>query len=105
MDLTSGMKLTHAHMMLAAVWVASSLLSQAKDWMDTSCARRASEGVLVDLQVHSVVFAASGTLLLCCTDTSGVLACLRSKIRKTFPGMTPCMHAELARVQETVKSL
>lgn len=39
------------------------------------------------MQVHSIVFAASGTLLLCCVDTSGVLAGMRSKIRKVFPGL------------------
>ena len=38
------------------------------------------------LQVHSVVFANSGTLLLCLVDTTGKLAGMRQKIREAFPG-------------------
>ncbi|KAK9905600.1 hypothetical protein WJX75_002804 [Coccomyxa subellipsoidea] len=56
------------------------------------------------LEVHSIVFAASGTLLLCCVDTSGVLAGLRTKIRKVFPGgpvkQSSIFHVTLLRVLE-----
>jgi hypothetical protein len=41
------------------------------------------------MQVHSVVFANSGTLLLCLVDTTGQLAGLRQKIREAFPGEKP----------------
>ena len=38
------------------------------------------------LQVHSLVFASSGALLLCCVDRSSQLAELRQRMRTTFPG-------------------
>lgn len=38
------------------------------------------------LQVQSVVFASTGTLLLCLVDTTGHLASMRLKIREAFPG-------------------
>ncbi len=41
------------------------------------------------MQVHSVVFANSGTLLLCLVDTTGQLAGLRQRIREAFPGEKP----------------
>ncbi|BDA47569.1 hypothetical protein COCOBI_10-4180 [Coccomyxa sp. Obi] len=56
------------------------------------------------LEVHSIVFAASGTLLLCCVDTNGVLAGMRSKIRKIFPGgpvkQSSIFHVTLLRILE-----
>ena len=47
----------------------------------------ADDPCLHGMQVHSVVFAASGTLLLCLVDVSSVLAGMRGKIRKAFPGV------------------
>ena len=41
------------------------------------------------LQVHSVVFANSGTVLLCLVDTTSQLASMRQKITKAFPGYLP----------------
>ena len=38
-------------------------------------------------QVHSLVFASSGALLLCCVDRSSQLADLRQRMRSTFPGV------------------
>ncbi|EIE23652.1 hypothetical protein COCSUDRAFT_63177 [Coccomyxa subellipsoidea C-169] len=56
------------------------------------------------LEVHSIVFAASGTLLLCCVDISGVLAGLRTKIRRVFPGgpmkQSSIFHVTLMRILE-----
>lgn len=45
---------------------------------------------LASAQVHSVVFATSGTLLLCFVDVSGRLAGLRCSMRTTFTGKHPC---------------
>lgn len=36
--------------------------------------------------MHSLVFASSGALLLCCVDRSGQLAGLRKRMREAFPG-------------------
>ena len=41
---------------------------------------------LPSLQVHSLVFANSGTLLLCLLDTSRIMAGFRQRIRSAFPG-------------------
>ena len=41
------------------------------------------------LQVHSVVFANSGTVLLCLVDTTSQLSSMRQKIAKAFPGHLP----------------
>lgn len=53
-------------------------------------------------EVHSVVFANSGTLLLCLVDTTGRLAGMRQKIRKAFPGasskQSSIMHMTLGRL-------
>lgn len=53
-------------------------------------------------EVHSVVFANSGTLLLCLVDTTGQLAGLRQKVREAFPGasskQSSIMHMTLGRV-------
>lgn len=38
-------------------------------------------------QVHSLVLASSGALLLCCVDRSSQLADLRQRMRATFPGI------------------
>ena len=40
----------------------------------------------VCVQVHSLVFANSGTLLLCLLDTSRIMAGFRQRIRTAFPG-------------------
>ena len=45
--------------------------------MTKTCKRR---------QVHSLLFASSGALLLCCVDRSRQLADLRQRMRATFPG-------------------
>ncbi|KAK9821690.1 hypothetical protein WJX74_008619 [Apatococcus lobatus] len=54
------------------------------------------------LEVHSIVFAASGTLLLCSTDPSGTLNHIRAKLRHAFPGhptkQTSIAHTTLLRV-------
>ena len=54
------------------------------------------------LQVHSIIFAASGTLLLCSIDPSGVLNRIRAKLREAFPGrptkQTSIAHSTLLRV-------
>ena len=47
------------------------------------------------LQVHSIVFASSGTLLLCSTDPSGTLDQIRSELRAAFPGR-PTKQAGIA---------
>ena len=39
------------------------------------------------LQVQSVVFANTGTLLLCLVDLTGQLAAMRQKIRDALPGI------------------
>ena len=58
-------------------------------------------GILL-VQVHSIVFAASGTLLLCSTDPSGTLNGIRAKLREAFPGrptkQTSIAHTTLLRV-------
>ena len=42
--------------------------------------------VRLGLQVHSLVFANSGTLLLCLLDPSRTMAGFRQRIRSAFPG-------------------
>ena len=49
----------------------------------------------LDLQVHSVLFASSGTLLLCLVDTSGRLLQLRQHARAKFPGVLSCLERHL----------
>ena len=53
-------------------------------------------------QAHSVVFASSGTLLLCCVERTAALPALRRKCRATFPGaarkQSSIMHVTLGRV-------
>ena len=55
-----------------------------------------------DAQAHSVVFAGSGTLLLCCVERSAVLPRLRRHCRAAFPGaarkQSSIMHVTLGRV-------
>ncbi|KAK9828424.1 hypothetical protein WJX81_006698 [Elliptochloris bilobata] len=55
-----------------------------------------------DMEVHSLVFASSGALLLCCVDRSGQLAGLRQRMRSTFPGasakQSTIFHITLLRV-------
>ncbi|KAK9851129.1 hypothetical protein WJX84_011658 [Apatococcus fuscideae] len=48
-----------------------------------------------ELEVHSIVFASSGTLLLCSTDPSGTLNQIRSELRAAFPGR-PTKQAGIA---------
>lgn len=52
-------------------------------------------------EVHRIVFADSGTLLLCSVDKTGHLAALRSRLRGAFPGGPPrqstIIHSSLAR--------
>ena len=52
--------------------------------------------------VHRLLMADSGTLLLCSTDTSGVMSGLRRRLRESFPGGPPrqstIFHASVARV-------
>lgn len=54
------------------------------------------------MQVHSIVFAASGTLLLCSIDPSGTLNRIRAGLREAFPGrptkQTGIAHTTLLRV-------
>ena len=56
----------------------------------------------MSLQAHSIVFANSGTLLLCCVDHSGNLAGLRQRARETFKGaaarQSSIMHVTLGRI-------
>lgn len=53
-------------------------------------------------EVHSVVFANSGTVLLCLVDTTGKLAGMRQQIREAFPDasskQSSIMHMTLGRV-------
>ena len=59
-------------------------------------------GLEVGAQAHSIVFANSGTLLLCCVDHSGNLAAIRQKLRAAFRGaasrQSSIMHVTLGRV-------
>jgi hypothetical protein len=52
-------------------------------------------------EVHRIIFADSGTLLLCSVDNTGHLSSLRSRMRSAFPGAPPrqstIVHASLAR--------
>ncbi|KAK9817064.1 hypothetical protein WJX72_009004 [[Myrmecia] bisecta] len=56
----------------------------------------------INLEVYRVVFADSGTLLLCSIDRSGQLTRLRQQLRASFPGastkQTSTMHVSLLRV-------
>ena len=47
------------------------------------------------VQVHSLVFASSGALLLCCVDRSSQLADLRQRMRAAFPGAFQWLAARL----------
>lgn len=53
-------------------------------------------------QVHRLLMADSGTLLLCSVDKSGNLARLRARLRGAFPGapstQSSIMHASVARL-------
>jgi hypothetical protein len=53
-------------------------------------------------KVHRLLMADSGTLLLCCVDTSGTMAGLRKRLKNAFPGGPPrqstIFHASVARV-------
>ncbi|KAL3153501.1 hypothetical protein ABBQ38_011832 [Trebouxia sp. C0009 RCD-2024] len=53
-------------------------------------------------EVHSVVFANSGTVLLCLVDTTSQLSSMRQRISKSFPGasskQSSIMHMTLGRV-------
>jgi hypothetical protein len=55
-----------------------------------------------DAQAHSVVFAGSGTLLLCCVERTATLPGLRRRCRAAFPGaarkQSSIMHVTLGRV-------
>lgn len=44
---------------------------------------------VIVFQVHSVVFANSGTILLCLVDTTGHISSMRQEISKAFPGLFP----------------
>lgn len=54
------------------------------------------------LQVHRVLLADSGTLLICLTDTDGHLSQLRQQLRSTFPGapdrQTQIVHISVLRL-------
>ncbi len=56
-------------------------------------------------QVHRLLLADSGTLLLCSVDRSGNLAKLRARLRASFPGapstQSSIMHASIARLLST----
>ena len=49
------------------------------------------------LQIHSVVFADSGSLLLLFTDSTGLVHALRKRLKLTFPGLglTPTSQPQL----------
>lgn len=60
-----------------------------------------------ELEVHRLLFADSGTLLLCSVDHSGNLARLRGQLRSAFPGapttQSSIMHASIARIVSTTQ--
>ena len=76
-------------------------LPTASQYLREPYSTEAHQCVLVT-QAHSVVFANSGTLLLCCVERSGNLAGFRQRTKATFPGasarQSSIMHVTLGRV-------
>ena len=60
-------------------------------------------------EVHRLLLADSGTLLLCSVDTTGHLAALRKRLRQAYPGAPPrqstIVHASIARLLDDGRQL